>query len=390
MTIEMSTVMKVKTIGIFSKLGMPGGSENRVTQLANSLCRSMTTYIFAERDFSGKLKPQLDKRVILRENTVKTKRHIYELQGVDILLVVNSDSYSFCKASYWDGTQGKHHKNKIDLSQIQRIGLLFNYVVSPAQWLADSEEKHKEPWKGLCSSNPNIKVLCTSEWFIENLNKEKKFKELRKLKLPTKQFNSPVSSDFDRERIPGKTIRINRHSMSFSYKHDQDNLQIVDALCEKFSDKISFRWMGVPSSVRDINSDDKHDKVPYKTVLERHPQFKSIETYSKPVPDLLAETDILFFYISRHRKEPWPRTIAEGMMAGCCCVTNNAHGMAEQIEHGKTGFLFKNKEEAITHLSDLINNPEKIKEVGEAGRTYARKHFLDDKVTENMLKFITS
>jgi len=85
----------MKTIGIFSKLGMPGGSENRVTQLANSFCKTMTTYIFAQEKFSSKLKPLLDTRIILRENAVHTKRHIYELQGVDILLIVNSDSYSF-------------------------------------------------------------------------------------------------------------------------------------------------------------------------------------------------------------------------------------------------------------------------------------------------------
>ena len=46
----------IKTLGIFSKLGMAGGSENRVTQLANSFARFMPTYIFAEKSFSKRLK----------------------------------------------------------------------------------------------------------------------------------------------------------------------------------------------------------------------------------------------------------------------------------------------------------------------------------------------
>jgi glycosyltransferase involved in cell wall biosynthesis len=378
----------MKTIGLFSKLGMPGGSENRVTQLANSFCQRMTTYIFAEKEFSPKLKPQLDPRVILREQTVNTKRHIYELQGVDMLVVVNSDSYSFCKKSYWDGTQGKHHKNNIDISQIPSVSFLFNYVVSPAQWLANSDEKHKDPWKGLCEANPNLKVLCTSKWFIKNLETEKKFKRFRKLNIPTIDINSPVSPTYDLSKTPSDKIRINRHSMAFAYKHDEDNLHIVDELCKKYGDKISFKWMGVPSHVRDTNSSDKHAKVPYRSILEKHPQVEIIKEYSISVPELLKETDILFFDISRTRKEPWPRTIAEGMMGGCCCVTNNNYGMAEQIEHGKTGYLFDNAHQALEQLCHLIENPSKIEEIGTNAREYARMHFLDNVIIERMLEFI--
>jgi len=369
---------------------MPGGSENRTLQLANAFCKRVTTYIFAEKVFSSKLKTQLDKRVILRENITETARYRYELQGVDGLLIINSDSYSFCKAAYWDGTQGKHHKQNIDISQIPSIVVLFNYVVSPAQWIADSkpEKKPKDAWKGLHTVNPNIKILCTSKWFAKNIETEDKFKALRKLNLPIDIINSPVSSDFDLEKPDSDKIRINRHSMSFAYKHDEDNLEIVRTLVEKYDKKISFKWMGVPSHVRDAKSSDKNKKVPYKEILKQY--VDCVEAYSIPVPQLLQETDILFFDISRFRKEPWPRTIAEGMMAGCCCVTNNNYGMAEQIESGKTGYLFDNKKQAIEQLSYLIENPDKIKEIGENARADARLHFLDDVIVDKTLKFISS
>jgi len=367
----------MKTIGIFSKLGMPGGSENRVTHLANCLCKRLTTYIFAEKEFSQKLKTQLDPRIILREHTTETKRFRYELQGIDALLVVNSDSYSFCKKSYWDGTQRKHHKHVIDISQIPSIGFLYNYVVSPAQNLVD-----------LSKVNPNLKILCTSDWFINNIKTESKFEKLRAKNIPMIQINSPVGGKFDVPKKSGEKIRINRHSMAFAYKHDEDNIKIVDTLCEKYGDKISFKWMGVPSHVRDTNSKDKHDKVSYRDVLNLHPQMEIVQTYSMSVPDLLQETDILFFDISRHRKEPWPRTIAEGMLGGCCCVTNNNYGMAEQIENDKTGYLFNNVEQAIEQLSYLIDNPERIKEVGEAAREHAKNHWLDEVVVDQTLEFL--
>ncbi len=375
----------MKTIGIFSKLGMPGGSENRVLQLANSFSKKLATYIFAQEGFSGKLKKRLDTRVILRENTVHTKRFIYELQGVDALLVVNSDSYSFCKPSFWNGTQGKHHKNCIDISQIPNIVFLFNYVVGPGQWLYD-----------LHKINPNIKIMVTSKWFQKNLEKEKKFDKLRTLNLPIKVIESPVSSDFALPKKPSRThekskvIRINRHSMSFAYKHDQMNLQVIDKLSAKYGDKISFKWMGVPSQVRDINSDNKKQKVSYRSILEKCPQMQIVETYSMDVPDLLQETDILFFYISRYRKEPWPRTIAEGMMGGCCCVTNDAYGMAEQIDHGRTGYLFDSTDpdQAFDLLCNLIDNPEKILIMGNAAQKYAEGNFLDDRIIEKTLAFI--
>lgn len=370
-------IKKIKTIGIFSKLGMPGGSENRVTQLANAFSKQLTTYIFAQEKFSDKLKHQLDSNVILRENSVHCKKTIYELQGVDLLLVVNSDSYSFTKPSFWDGTQGKHHSNKIDISLIPRIGFLFNYVVSPAQALFD-----------LYKINPNIKILTASQWFKDNIEKEDKFKKLRTLGLPILVVESPVSSSFLCKKSQSTKIRINRHSMAFAYKHDFGNLDVVQKLCKKYDDKISFTWMGVPSHVASL--EDKEIKLPYREKLEILPQMTILEPYSVEVPNLLQETDILFFYISRTRKEPWPRTIAEGMMAGCCCVTNKSYGMTEQIEHGKTGYLFddKNPNEAFKQLSKLIENPQKIKEVGDTAQQYAKKHFLDEEIIKKMLEFL--
>ena len=200
--------------------------------------------------------------------------------------------------------------------------------------------------------------------------------------------NSPVSPAFDLKKSSSDKIRINRHSMGFAYKHDADNIEIVSDLCKKYDDKISFKWMGVPSQVRDITSDDKKARIPYRDVLNRLKQVTIVPEYNIPVPKFLQETDILFFDISRHRKEPWPRTIAEGMMAGCCCVTNNNYGMAEQIEHGKNGYLFNNKDEALEQLSHLIENPEKIKEIGEKAREHARLHFLDRVVVDKILKHI--
>ena len=366
-----------KTIGIFSKLGMPGGSENRVLQLANSFSERVHTYIFAEKSFSPKLKSKLNHNVILRENSVFSQKTIHEMSGVDKLIVVNSDSYSFCKPAYWNGKQGKHHKNDIDISQIETLAFLFNYVVSPAKWLANLHEV-----------NPNIKIMTTSDWFTNNINTENKFEKLRKLNLPIQQVNSPVSIDYAQEKIPSDKIRINRHSMAFSYKHDQENIIVVNKLCEKYGDKISFHWVGVPSDVRNIHSDDKNARVSYRRELEKHEQVKTSKEYSIPIPKLLSETDIMLFYISRYRKEPWPRTVAESMMAGCCCVTNNNYGMAEQIKSGETGFLFNDTAEAIKQLSDLIENPDKIKEIGAAAQDYAKSHFLDSIVTNKMLEFI--
>ncbi len=367
----------MKTLGIFSKLGMPGGSENRVLQLANSFSRRLVTYIFAQEKFAKDLKAKLDPNVILREHVVNTPRHIYELQGVDALLVVNSDSYSFCKTSFWDGTQAKHHTSKIDISQIPVIAFLFNYVVGPAQWLVE-----------LRKINKNIKILTTCDWFIHNLDTEKKFKSLRKVKFPIQSINSPVSQDYSLKKTPSKVIRINRHSMSFAYKHDADNLRIVEHLCEKYGDKISFKWMGVPSEVRDINSTDKNKKIPYRRVLQQYKQMTIVSQYTMPVNKLLQETDILFFDISRFRKEPWPRTIAEGMMGGCCCVTNNTYGMVEQITSGENGYLFDNADQAIEQLSFLIEDPDTIREVGDNAKAFAMEHFLDDVITDKTLRFM--
>ncbi len=370
-------VCKVKTIGIFSKLGMPGGSENRVTQLANSFSEIMSTYIFAEKNLSDKLKPQLNAGVILRENTMTNQQYQYELSGVDILIVVNSDSCSFCKPSYWDGTQAKHHTSNIDISQIPHLAFLFNYVVGPGANLFD-----------LHKINPNIKILATSEWFVNLFNTETKFGKLRTLNLPIMSIDSPISTKIDVPKKPSDKIRINRHSMSFAYKHDEDNLIIVKELCKRYGDAISFNWMGVPDTVRDTNSNSKKDKVEYRKILESYSQMKISKTYSSTIADFLSETDIMFNYISRFRKEPWPRTTAEAMMASCCVVTNNNYGMAEQIDHERNGYLFDHTDHALQILCDLIDNPIKIRQMGSKAVIKAKDQFASDKIRDKMLKFI--
>ncbi len=62
--------------------------------------------------------------------------------------------------------------------------------------------------------------------------------------------------------------------------------------------------------------------------------------------------------------------------------------MAEQIEHGKTGYLFDNAKQAMEQLCSLIENKDKIAEIGENARQHAREHFLDAAVIAKMLEFM--
>lgn len=80
-------------------------------------------------------------------------------------------------------------------------------------------------------------------------------------------------------------------------------------------------------------------------------------------------------------KEGLPYSILEAGLAGLPVVASDVGGISEIIENGKSGILIqpKNVEQIVESLSDLINNPEKRKTLGEnLKKTVIEKFSLKD------------
>ena len=199
-------------IGIFSKIGASGGSEHRCAEMCNGIVR------FSDHECmllcEDKLHPVIEKKL---DPKVRVIQHIFKpkecarpdvLYDLDLLLVVNSDSYSFARLEYWEGTlrdkkhnRIKHHKFKIDLERIPKMVFLFNFVVSPAQNLVDIAKKCKD-----------VRIIVANADFYNQIRYKDKFKKIRKKKLPVTMLESPIDPALITDKKT-KSTKIDRKSV---------------------------------------------------------------------------------------------------------------------------------------------------------------------------------
>jgi glycosyltransferase involved in cell wall biosynthesis len=92
------------------------------------------------------------------------------------------------------------------------------------------------------------------------------------------------------------------------------------------------------------------------------------------VPSLLRSSDV-FALLSR--SEGFPNVVIEAMAAAIPVVATDVGGTAEALIDGVTGFLVKNEDHlnAASHLLSLLNDSEKRKSFGLAGRLLVEDRF---------------
>ncbi len=80
-------------------------------------------------------------------------------------------------------------------------------------------------------------------------------------------------------------------------------------------------------------------------------------------------------YLNTTQFSAMPRSRAEAMLCGLTVVTTPYYDIEEYIEHGKSGFLFREPDEAVTILNYLRQHPEACRLIGLASRELAQKVF---------------
>jgi len=112
----------------------------------------------------------------------------------------------------------------------------------------------------------------------------------------------------------------------------------------------------------------------------------SVTRFEYQPPQLFYKLFDIFCLPSR--LEGFGLVVIEAMLSGCCCVRSNTEESYEQIEDGKSGFLFEN--ENVSQLSAilrrLITTPNLIPSIACQGRQVALKKFTSRSMAENTLK----
>jgi glycosyltransferase involved in cell wall biosynthesis len=280
---------------------------------------------------------------------------------MDVVTVINSDSYNFAKLDYWEGKTEKH-QNYIDVSQIKKLIFLFNFIVSPAKSLPTIEAK-----------GPEIKVICTNKRFFDEFTYKDKLISARH--YPRMILNSPIDPEtVSTVKTYSDKIRIGKHSKSAGNKFNAEHSLLINALNNKYKDKISWDFMGVPGEFR--NSIKNIINVTLRN------------EYALSVKDYLMGIDIFMFFPSWKRTEPWARVIAEGMMSGCPIIATNKGGNIEQVLHQNNGFLCESIDDFVKYISYLIENPGKIKQMGRNSRIYS-KEFSSEIIIKKFIDFVS-
>ncbi|MCK5013731.1 MAG: glycosyltransferase family 4 protein [Candidatus Omnitrophica bacterium] len=142
----------------------------------------------------------------------------------------------------------------------------------------------------------------------------------------------------------------------------------------------------IPNAILLLVGEGKMENVLREKVqslnLGDHVRFFSIvnNTY-----EMLSLFDI---FAMPSRQEGLGLSIMEAQAAGLPVVASRVGGIPSLIEDGKTGVLVEpeNSSELADAIVKLLQDPERLKEIGMAGREFIKKTFLADKMTDKVIQ----
>lgn len=145
-----------------------------------------------------------------------------------------------------------------------------------------------------------------------------------------------------------------------------------------------------------IAGEPPRNSISYYNELKRKIKSYNLEEKIKfvgwvdDITDFLSSIDL---FVLCSKNEGLPRVVIEAMAMSKPVVATNAGGTNEAIDNGKTGFVVdkNNKNELVAKIIYMINNKEKIEEMGKEGRRKVENDFsLESYISkfENLLDSI--
>ena len=92
--------------------------------------------------------------------------------------------------------------------------------------------------------------------------------------------------------------------------------------------------------------------------------------------------------IQKSIREGFGLTVTESMWKGRPVIGGNVGGIRIQIEDGANGYLVDSSEACARRMMDMLNNPERTREMGVAARQSVRENFLTPRLMGDYLSAI--
>lgn len=194
--------------------------------------------------------------------------------------------------------------------------------------------------------------------------------------------STPSLTDFHKMNND-KTI-VSFYGNLFESKGVLDVLRAASIVIKKF-ENVKFRFVGAWK--KNEKTKDKAKRIIKENNLDSYVEFFGVLTGSKK-ESFLIQTDIIVFP-TWYEYEGCPLVILEAMSyARPVISTKNVGTISDIVIDGQTGLLIEQQSpvQIAKSINDLIENPEKRREMGNAGRMRFEKFYTLDNNINGMVK----
>lgn len=137
----------------------------------------------------------------------------------------------------------------------------------------------------------------------------------------------------------------------------------------------------------DVALDDPEGPLIYHKVKKKTEEIKGITLITEKndlLVNVLQQESVCAFQNSL--REGFALTVSEALWKGTPVIGTPVGGIPLQIKDGETGFIIKNKDEAVKRALQLLNDRELREKLGKAGHEHVRKNFL---ITRHLEDYLT-
>lgn len=169
------------------------------------------------------------------------------------------------------------------------------------------------------------------------------------------------------------------------YDRFKDPVGVIEAykLTKKFNPTVQLVLAGGEAS------DDPEGEIILKETLDAASEDPDIHILLLPgdahttINALQRAADII---LQKSTKEGFGLTVTEALWKGKPVIGGNTGGIRTQVINWQTGFLVNTPEGASSRIRYLLQNKEKIREMGVKGKEYVREKFL---ITRHLREYLT-
>jgi glycosyltransferase involved in cell wall biosynthesis len=92
-------------------------------------------------------------------------------------------------------------------------------------------------------------------------------------------------------------------------------------------------------------------------------------------------------YVQTSRWEAFGISVAEAMLQGTPCAVRESMHIADLLQEEGAGFILPaDRDESVRYLSEILSDPEGLRQVGDQGQRYAEEAFHPRRIAEQFLK----